>query len=111
MKSKITSVRFKLADYFILEAKAKYLGVDISSYIRQAAISGRVVTKQIIAPGDLRAIYNGLSNLNQAQKMANTYAQKQDDEKVIDKLNEVVGICDVVREELKKFLEEHKNGK
>ena len=111
MKSKITSVRFKLADYFILEAKAKYLGVDISSYIRQAALNGRVVTKQIIAPGDLRAIYNGLSNLNQAQKMANTYARKQEDEKAIDKLNEVVAICEATRVELLKFLKEHKNGK
>ena len=108
MKSKITSVRFKLADYFMLEAKAKYLGIDISSYIRQAALNGRVVTKQIIAPGDTRILYNALNNLNQAMKLANSYAQKQDDPKAIDKLNEVVGICDVVREELKKFLEERK---
>ena len=111
MKSKITSVRFKLADYFMLEAKAKYLGVDISSYIRQAALNGRVVTKQVIAPGDIRGVYNGLNNLNQAQKLANALAQKQEDEKVIDKLNEVVAICEATRLELKKFLEEHKNGK
>ena len=108
MKSKITSVRFKLADYFILEAKAKYLGVDISSYIRQAALNGHVIVKQVIAPGDTRILYNALNNLNQAMKLANSYAQRQDDEKVIDKLNEVVGICDVVREELKKFLQERK---
>lgn len=108
MKSKIVSTRFKLADYFILEAKAKYLGVDISSYIRQAALNGRVVTKQIIAPGDTRILYNALNNLNQAMKLANSYAQRQDDEKVIDKLNEVVAICEATREELKKFLQERK---
>ena len=111
MKSKITSVRFKLADYFILEAKAKYLGVDISSYIRQAAINGHVIVKQVIAPGDIRGVYNGLNNLNQAMKLANSYAQKQEDEKAADKLNEVVAICEATRLELKKFLEEHKNGK
>lgn len=111
MKSKITSVRFKLADYFMLEAKAKYLGVDISSYIRQAALNGRVVTKQVIAPGDIRGVYNGLNNLNQAQKMANTYAQKQEDQAVLAELNRVVAICEATRLELKKFLEEHKNGK
>lgn len=110
MKSKITSVRFKLADYFILEAKAKYLGVDISSYIRQAAINGRVVTKQIIAPGDVRGVYNGLNNLNQAMRLANTLAQKQDDEKIINQLNEVVVICEATRSELLKFMEKH-NGK
>ena len=108
MKSKIVSTRFKLADYFILEAKAKYLGVDISSYIRQAALNGRVVTKQIIAPGDTRILYNALNNLNQAMKLANSYAQRQDDEKVIDKLNEVVAICEATREDLKKFLQERK---
>lgn len=111
MKSKILSVRFKFADYFELEEKAQKLGINVSDYIRQAAMSSKIITKQIIAPGDLRAIYNGLSNLNQAQKMANTYAQKQEDEKVIDKLNEVVAICEATRLELKKFLEEHKNGK
>ena len=110
MKSKITSVRFKLADYFMLEAKAKYLGVDISSYIRQAALNGRVVTKQVIAPGDIRGVYNGLNNLNQAQKLANALAQKQEDEKVIDKLNEVVAICEATRAELLKFMEKY-NGK
>lgn len=111
MKSKITSVRFKLADYFILEAKAKYLGVDISSYIRQAALNGHVIVKQVIAPGDIRGVYNGLNNLNQAQKLANTLAQKQDDQAVLAELNKVIEICEVTRLELKKFLEEHKNGK
>ena len=110
MKSKITSVRFKLADYFMLEAKAKYLGVDISSYIRQATLNGRVVTKQVIAPGDIRGVYNGLNNLNQAQKLANALAQKQEDEKVIDKLNEVVASCEATRAELLKFMEKY-NGK
>ena len=108
MKSKITSVRFKLTDYFMLEAKAQYLGVSISDYVRQAALSGKVSVKQIIAPGDLRAIYNGLSNLNQAQKMANTYAQKQDDQAVLTELNKVIEICEATRLELKKFLEERK---
>ena len=111
MKSKITSVRFKLADYFILEAKAKYLGVDISSYIRQAAINGHVIVKQVIAPGDIRGVYNGLNNLNQAQKLANTLAQKQDDQAVLAELNKVIEICEVTRLELKKFLEEYKDGK
>ncbi|WP_122868466.1 plasmid mobilization protein [Campylobacter showae] len=108
MKSKITSVRLKLADYFILEAKAKYLGVDISSYIRQAALNGHVIVKQVIAPGDIRGVYNGLNNLNQAQKLANTLAQKQDDQAVLAELNRVVAICEATREELKKFLQERK---
>lgn len=110
MKSKITSARFKLADYFILEAKAKYLGVDISSYIRQAALNGRVVTKQVIAPGDTRAIYNCFNNLNQAQKLANTYAQKQDEQAVLAELNRVIEICEATRAELLKFMEKY-NGK
>lgn len=108
MKSKILSVRFKFADYFELEEKAQKLGINVSDYIRQAAMSSKIITKQIIAPGDTRILYNALNNLNQAMKLANSYAQRQDDEKVIDKLNEVVGICDVVREELKKFLQERK---
>ena len=110
MKSKITSVRFKLADYFMLEAKAQYLGVSISDYVRQAAMNAKIVVKQVIAPGDTKILYNGLNNLNQAQKMANTLAQKQEDEKVIDKLNEVVAICEATRAELLKFMEKY-NGK
>jgi ribbon-helix-helix protein, copG family len=109
MKSKITSVRFKLADYFKLEEKAQKLGINVSDYIRQAAMNAKITTKQIIAPGDTRAIYNCFNNLNQAMKLANSYAQKQqDDEKVIDKLNEVVEICEATREELKNFLQERK---
>lgn len=108
MKSKILSVRFKFADYFELEEKAQKLGINVSDYIRQAAMSSKIITKQIIAPGDVRGVYNGLNNLNQAMRLANAYALKQDDPKVIDKLNEVVEICDVVRLELKKFLEERK---
>lgn len=108
MKSKIASVRFKLADYFLLEAKAQYLGVSISDYVRQTALSGKVSVRQVIAPGDTRILYNALNNLNQAQKLANTLAQRQEDEKVIDKLNEVVAVCEATREELKKFLEERK---
>ena len=111
MKSKITSVRFKLDDYFELEERAQRLGINVSDYIRQAAMNAKIVTKQVIAPGDIRGVYNGLNNLNQAMKLANTFAQKQDDEKVIGKLNEVVKICEATREELKKFLEEHKDGK
>ena len=110
MKSKIASIRFKLGDYFKLEERAQKLGINISDYVRQAALKGHIVVKQVIAPGDLRAIYNGLSNLNQAQKMANTYAQKQEDEKVIDKLNEVVASCEATRAELLKFMEKY-NGK
>ena len=108
MKSKITSVRFKLADYFMLEAKAQYLGVSISDYVRQAAMNAKIVVKQVIAPGDTKILYNGLNNLNQAQKMANTLAQKQDDQAVLAELNRVVAICEATREELKKFLQEKK---
>jgi len=106
-KSKMISVRFKPTDYSALEAKAHYLGVSISDYVRQAALSGKVSVKQIIAPGDLRAIYNGLSNLNQAQKMANTYAQKQDDQAVLAELNRIIAVCEATRSELLKFMEEY----
>jgi len=108
MKSKIVSVRFKFSDYFELEEKAQKLGINISDYVRQAAQNGRVVTKQIIAPGDTRAIYNCFNNLNQAQKLANTYALKQEDQAVLAKLNRVVAICEATREELKNFLQERK---
>lgn len=108
MKSKITSVRFKLSDYFMLEAKAKYLRVDVSSYIRQAALNGHVIVKQIIAPGDTKILYNGLNNLNQAMKLANSYALKQNDQVVLMELNKVIEICEATREELKKFLQEKK---
>ena len=110
MKSKIVSVRFKFSDYFELEEKAQKLGINISDYVRQAAQNGRVVTKQIIAPGDVRSVYNGLNNLNQAMRLANTLAQKQDDEKIINQLNEVVVICEATRSELLKFMEKY-NGK
>lgn len=108
MKSKVTSVRFKLADYFMLEAKAQYLGVSISEYVRQAALSGKVLVRQVIAPGDTKILYNGLNNLNQAQKLANTYALKQEDQAVLAELNRVIEICEATRLELKKFLEERK---
>lgn len=110
MKSKILSVRFKFADYFELEEKAQKLGINVSDYIRQAAMSSKIITKQIIAPGDVRGVYNGLNNLNQAMRLANTLAQKQDDEKIINQLNEVVVICEATRSELLKFMEKH-NGK
>lgn len=110
MKSKIVSVRFKFSDYFELEEKAQKLGVNVSDYIRQAAMGSKIITKQVIAPGDLRAIYNGLSNLNQAQKMANTYALKQEDQAVLAELNRVIEICEATRAELLKFMEKY-NGK
>ena len=55
----------------------------------------------------MRAIYNGLSNLNQAQKMANTYAQKQDDQAVLAELNRIIAVCEATRSELLKFMEEY----
>ena len=110
MKSKITSVRFKLADYFELEEKAQKLGVDISSYVRQAAMDAKIVVKQVIAPGDTRILYNGLNNLNQAMKLANSHAQKQDEQAVLAELNRVVAICEATRAELLKFMEKY-NGK
>ena len=110
MKSKIASIRFKLGDYFKLEERAQKLGINISDYVRQAALKGHIVVKQVIAPGDLKTIYNGLNNLNQAQKLANTYALKQEDQAVLAELNRVIAICETTRAELLKFMEKY-NGK
>ena len=43
MKSKITPIRFKLADYFELEEKAQKMGLTVSDYIRQAALNSKIV--------------------------------------------------------------------
>lgn len=48
MKSKITPVRLKLGDYFLIEEKAQKMGLTVSEYIRQAALNGKIVEKKFL---------------------------------------------------------------
>ena len=86
------------------------MGLTVSDYVRQAVVSGKVAVKQVIAPGDTRILYNALNNLNQAQKLANTFAQKEDSQAVLTELSRVIVICEATRAELLKFMEKY-NGK
>lgn len=106
MKSKITPIRFKLRDYFLLEEKAQKLGLSVSDYIRQAALNYKVVEKKIISLGDAGRLSKSLGNFNQAILLAHIAAKRNDDPAFISQMNILIPKCEDVKLELLKFIKE-----
>ena len=106
MKSKITPIRFKLRDYFLLEEKAQKLGLSVSDYIRQAALSCKVVEKKFISLGDAGRLSKSLGNFNQAILLAHIAAKRNDDPAFISQMNILISKCEDVKPELLKFIKE-----
>ena len=106
MKSKITPIRFKLADYFELEEKAQKMGLNISDYIRQAVLNGKIVEKKFLSLGDAGRLLKSLGNLNQAILLAHIAAKRNDDQKFIDQMNVLIEKCEDIKSELLKFVKE-----
>ena len=106
MKSKITRIRFKLRDYFLLEEKAQKLGLSVSDYIRQASLNGKIVEKKFLSLGDAGRLSKSLGNFNQAILLAHIAAKRNDDSKFIDQMNILIEKCEDIKSELLKFVKE-----
>lgn len=111
MKSKITPIRFKLADYFELEEKAQKMGLNVSEYIRQAVTSGKIVEKKFISLGDAGRLSKSLGNFNQAILLAHIAAKRNDDPAFISQMNILISKCEDVKLELLKFVKEFREKK
>nr|WP_314747865.1 hypothetical protein [uncultured Campylobacter sp.] len=106
MKSKITPIRFKLADYFELEEKAQKMGLTVSDYIRQAALNSKIVEKKFLSLGDAGRLSKSLGNFNQAILLAHIAAKRNDDPAFISQMNILISKCEDVKLELLKFIKE-----
>ena len=106
MKSKITPIRFKLADYFELEVKAQKMGLTVSDYIRQAALNSKIVEKKFLSLGDAGRLSKSLGNFNQAILLAHIAAKRNDDPAFISQMNILISKCEDVKLELLKFIKE-----
>ena len=106
MKSKITPIRFKLADYFELEEKAQKMGLTVSNYIRQAALNSKIVEKKFLSLGDAGRLSKSLGNFNQAILLAHIAAKRNDDPAFISQMNILISKCEDVKLELLKFIKE-----
>lgn len=106
MKSKITPIRFKLADYFELEEKAQKMGLSISEYVRQAALNSKIVEKKFLSLGDAGRLSKSLGNFNQAILLAHVAAKRNDDPAFISQMNMLISKCEDVKLELLKFVKE-----
>ena len=106
MKSKITPIRFKLADYFELEEKAQKMGLSISEYVRQAALNSKIVEKKFLSLGDAGRLSKSLGNFNQAILLAHVAAKRNDDSKFIEQMNILIEECEDIKSELLKFVKE-----
>lgn len=106
MKSKITPIRFKLADYFELEEKAQKMGLTVSDYIRQAALNSKIVEKKFLSLGDAGRLSKSLGNFNQAILLAHIAAKRNDDPAFIGQMNILISKCEDVKLELLKFIKE-----
>ena len=111
MKSKITPIRFKLADYFELEEKAQKMGLSISEYVRQAALNSKIVEKKFISLGDAGRLSKSLGNFNQAILLAHVAAKRNDDSKFIEQMNILIEKCEDIKSELLKFVKEFRDDK
>ena len=111
MKSKITPIRFKRADYFELEEKAQKMGLSISDYIRQAVLNGKIVEKKFLSLGDAGRLLKSLGNLNQAILLAHIAAKRNDDSRFIEQMNHLIPLCENVKDELLKFVKEFRDDK
>ena len=106
MKSKITPIRFKLRDYFLLEEKAQKMGLTVSDYIRQAALNSKIVEKKFLSLGDAGRLSKSLGNFNQAILLAHIAAKRNDDPAFISQMNILISKCEDVKLELLKFIKE-----
>ena len=106
MKSKITPIRFKLADYFELEEKAQKMGLTVSVYIRQAALNSQIVEKKFLSLGDAGRLSKSLGNFNQAILLAHVAAKRNDDSKFIEQMNILIEKCEDIKSKLLKFVKE-----
>ena len=106
MKSKITPIRFKLADYFELEEKAQKMGLSISEYVRQAALNSKIVEKKFLSLGDAGRLSKSRGNFNQAILLAHVAAKRNDDPAFISQMNMLISKCEDVKLELLKFVKE-----
>lgn len=106
MKSKITPIRFKLADYFELEEKAQKMGLSISEYVRQAALNSKIVEKKFLSLGDAGRLSKSLGNFNQAILLAHVAAKRNDDPAFISQMNMLISKCEDFKLELLKFVKE-----
>ena len=111
MKSKITPIRFKLADYFELEEKAQKMGLTVSDYIRQAALNSKIVEKKFLSLGDAGRLSKSLGNFNQAILLAHVAAKRNDDSKFIEQMNILIEECEDIKSELLKFVKEFRDDK
>jgi ribbon-helix-helix protein, copG family len=106
MKSKITPIRLKLNDYDELNKKAQKMGLNISEYIRQAALNSKVVEKKYLSLGDAGRLSKSLGNFNQAILLAHVAAKRNDDPAFISQMNMLISKCEDVKLELLKFVKE-----
>lgn len=111
MKSKITPIRFKLRDYFLIEEKAQKMGLSLSEYIRQAALKGKVVEKKFLLLGDAGRLSKSLGNFNQAILLAHVAAKRNDDPAFINQMNILISKCEDIKSELLKFIKEFRDDK
>jgi hypothetical protein len=66
-------VRIRKSDYELIRQNAKAAGLNVSEYVRQAAIGMQI--EQRLLPRDLENLRKIGINLNQVAKFANTYQQ------------------------------------
>ena len=111
MKSKITPVRLKLGDYFLIEEKAQKMGLTVSEYIRQAALNGKIVEKKFLSLGDAGRLSKSLGNFNQAILLAHIAAKRNDDSKFIEQMNILISKCEDVKTELINLVKEIRDDK
>jgi|GEM_PF-1193195 ribbon-helix-helix protein, copG family len=111
MKSKITPVRLKLGDYFLIEEKAQKMGLTVSEYIRQAALNGKIVEKKFLSLGDAGRLSKSLGNFNQAILLAHIAAKRNDDSKFIEQMNILISKCEDVKTELINLVKEFRDDK
>lgn len=111
MKSKITPVRLKLGDYFLIEEKAQKMGLTVSEYIIQAALNGKIVEKKFLSLGDAGRLSKSLGNFNQAILLAHIAAKRNDDSKFIEQMNILISKCEDVKTELINLVKEFRDDK
>ena len=68
---KVTSLRLSKVEYYIIKNKAKNAGMSITTYIRQAAINGKIAAKLDEEERQfVRQLVGIANNLNQLTKKA-----------------------------------------
>ena len=73
VRQRTTGVRFSATEYFIVQAKAKKAGLKITTFIRQAAVDGKIKTRlteneQVY----VRDLIGQSRNINQIAKACHT---------------------------------------